>query len=212
MSRQTSSWFHGWKITLRCTEFKRQDGTSRFVSSAFLRHPPAPRDHTRSHQGITNDCSTVHTDEAFSTCEEAGKDVLMRAKRQIVAWNTPPVRSANANAACTAATEMGQDSDECLAARFEVTFDGMRYAFRQFHYDRFVDALHYARTEHAKADFHCNTAFHPSWMPVYRPTDDEQHAMDQHGISYRDGVFLYGEFRYTRLQDALAFAVGHPNH
>jgi hypothetical protein len=108
-------------------------------------------------------------------------------------------------------TGVHQESDEVLAARFEISFDGKRYAFRQHRYDIFQDALRYAAAEHAKAGFLPDAAFHPDWRAKYRPSEEEEDAMRLHGIAYAGGRYLYAGYRYEQLRDALAFAAGHPN-
>jgi hypothetical protein len=104
-----------------------------------------------------------------------------------------------------------QESDESLAAQYEISFDGRRYTFRQHHYDVFRDALRYAVAEHAKSAFLRDDAFRPSWVAAYHPTDEDQSMMKLHGIVYIEGRFLYGGYRYGQLCDAIAFAADHPN-
>lgn len=108
-------------------------------------------------------------------------------------------------------TSANQESDESLAARYEISFDGRRYAFRQHHYDAFRDALRYAVAEQAKAGFVRDEAFQPSWVAAYDPSDEDKSVMKLHGIAYIEGHFLYGGYRYGQLCDAIAFAAGHPN-
>jgi len=104
-----------------------------------------------------------------------------------------------------------QESDESLAAQYEISFDGRRYTFRQHHYDVFRDALHYAVAEHAKTGFLRDDAFQPSWVAAYRPSDEDESVMNLHGIAYIEGHFLYAGYRYGQLCDAIAFAAAHPN-
>lgn len=104
-----------------------------------------------------------------------------------------------------------QESDESLAARFEISFDGRRYVFRQHHYDVFRDALRYAVAEHGKASFKRDTAFQPDWRAAYHPDDADESMMRLHGITFIEGHYLYGGYRYGQLCDAIAFAARHPN-
>ena len=105
----------------------------------------------------------------------------------------------------------GADNDESLAARYEITYDGRRYAFRQHHYDVFKDALRFAVAEHGKAGFQRDPAFRPDWRAAYHPDDEDENLMKLHGISYVEGHYRYGGFRYSQLSDAIAFAASHPN-
>jgi hypothetical protein len=108
-------------------------------------------------------------------------------------------------------TSAHQESDESLAAQYEISFDGRRYTFRQHHYDVFRDALHYAVAEHAKIGFLRDDAFHPSWVAAYHPSGEDEGMMKLHGIAYIEGHFLYGGYRYGQLCDAIVFAAAHPN-
>lgn len=108
-------------------------------------------------------------------------------------------------------TDVHRESDESLAARFEISFDGKRYAFRQHRYDIFQDALRYAAAEHAKAGFMPDESFQADWRARYHPSEEEENTMRLHGIAYAGGHYLYAGYRYEQLRDALAFAAGHPN-
>lgn len=104
-----------------------------------------------------------------------------------------------------------QESDETLAARFEISFDGRRYAFRHHHYDMFRDALRYAVAEHGKQGFLRDEAFQPDWRASYHPDEEDEKLMRRHGIAFVEAHYLYGDYRYGQLCDAVAFAAGHPN-
>lgn len=80
-------------------------------------------------------------------------------------------------------TNVHQESDESLAAQYEISFDGRRYTFRQHHYDLFRDALHYAVAEHARIGSLRDDAFHPSWAAAYRPSDEDERMIKLHGIA-----------------------------
>jgi hypothetical protein len=113
--------------------------------------------------------------------------------------------------ASTGETDGFQETDESLAARYEISFDGKRYAYRIHHYDTFRDALRYAIAEHAKVGFQHDLAFRPRWQAEYHPTDEDENLMKLHGIAYVEGHYLYGGYRYGQLGDAIDFAAGHPN-
>jgi hypothetical protein len=211
MRRQAVSWFHGWKITLKCTAFGCQDGTRRFASSAILQHAPTQADPKSLHWPDRLTYSRVHTEEAFWSCEDADTDALEKARRRIFELDGAQGFSETEVLEIASGTGVGMAPDEMLAARFEISFDGRRYAFRQHRYDHFKDALRYALAQHAEFSFVRDQAFQPRWLPAYRPSDDEENMMQQHGIAYVEGRFLYGGYRYGRLSDAVAFAKGQPN-
>lgn len=196
MYRRASMKFEGWKIVLRCNEFRCQDGGRQYASTAILRQS-TPRPEGASLYGPGKGRHTIiFPIDAFDTPEEANDDAAAQAMREILAMNS--------SGGCSPA-------DESLAARYEVSFDGKRYAFREHRYDLFPDALRYAMAQHAKQGFRQDAAFQPSWAAAYRPTAADAEAMALHGIVYANGHYDYGGFHYGQLGDAVAFAKGHPN-
>jgi hypothetical protein len=211
MHRQSTSWFQGWKILIRCAEFTCRDGTPMFASTALLKHMPPPSDRTSLHWPDKIARSIVFPETAFCSAEDAVADAISKARRQILAMNGN--RDCNGGKLTESAGDSGsgQESDESLAARFEISFDGWRYAFRQHRYDVFQDALRYAVAEHTKSGFLPDDTFQPSWQAAYHPTGEDENMMTLHGIVWVEGHFLYGGHRYGQLCDAVAFAAGHPN-
>ncbi|HEY0585518.1 MAG TPA: hypothetical protein VGD52_05255 [Pseudoduganella sp.] len=211
MRQHPTTWFQGWNILLRCAEFRCQDGTLKYASTAILKRMPPSSDCLSLPWQDTMKQSIVFPEDAFGSSEDANSDATLKARHQILVmnggrdgWGRKIMESARG-------TSTRQESDESLAAQYEISFDGRRYAFRQHHYDVFRDALRYAVAEHAKAGFLRDDAFQPSWMTAYHPSDDDEGMMRQHGITYVEGHFLYGGYRYGQLCDAIAFAAGHPN-
>lgn len=152
----------------------------------------------------------VHTDEAFPTCAEANTDALSRAKHHINEFGAAADSSSAETIHCTEDALTNPESVESLGTRFEITFDGKRYSFRSYRYDRFQDALRYAMMEHVKCGNQRDPGFTPRWSPPFRPSNDDETEMRQHGIQFADGAFRFHEYRYERLEDALAYALKHP--
>lgn len=211
MRQHSTSWFQGWKILLRCAEFRCQDGSLKFASTAILKHLPPTADCTSLHWPAEIARSIVFPEDVFGSREDANTDAMAKAHRQILAMNGNTESIGRKIMGSTPNTDQCEESDESLAARFEISFDGKRYAFRQHHYDVFLDALRYAISEHAKAGFLRDDTFAPNWMAAYHPTDDDEGVMRLHGIAFVEGHFLYGGYRYGQLCDAVAFAAKHPN-
>jgi hypothetical protein len=155
--------------------------------------------------------SKIHSDHAFCSCEEAEADAVERAKLEISGLAGELEFDQGQFLENSRGTVASSESDESLASRFEITFDGKRYAFRQYRYDQFRDALRYAMLEHTKDGFLRDEAFRPNWASAYRPSDREEGAMRRHCIVYVDGRYLYAGYCYSRLSDAIAYAEGHPN-
>ena len=211
MRPQSASWFQGWKILLRCAEFRCQDGSLKFASTAILKHLPPASDCTSLQWPDRMMRSIVFPDDAFVSRDAANADALSKARLQILALNGSTDRSGRKVMKSRPDMVRDQESDESLAAQFEISFDGKRYAFRQHRYEVFQDALRYAVAEHAKPGFVHDDMFKPSWAAAYRPTDEDERTMKRYGIDYAEGHFRYGGFRYGQLCDAVAFASEHPN-
>lgn len=92
------------------------------------------------------------------------------------------------------------------AAALEVSFDGHRYRFRAYRYDRLDDALRYARIEHALPGFAADPAFRPLWLPAWQPDAAQRGLMARWHIAFEGGRFALGPWRYDRLDDAVAYA------
>jgi hypothetical protein len=108
----------------------------------------------------------------------------------------------------TQQTFSGRDN-EALAARLEITFDGKRYAYRQYRYDHFDDAMRYALASQARRDFVPDEAFQPQWNTPFCPTADDVQRMKPFGITYSDGYYHFGNYRYDQLGFAIAYALQH---
>ncbi|WP_426161882.1 hypothetical protein [Pseudoduganella sp. R-34] len=188
--------FHGWRIVLRCTEFRCQDGVRRFASTAILRN--------------LGKRSVVFPEEAFDTREDANVAATSRAKREIIAMESGIVAGGAGDTECVDGTLRKPSADQLLAEQYEISFDGLRYTFRQYRYDVFGDALRYAIAEHAKEGFVPDDGFRPNWRSAYRPTDAEDFLMRQHRIVFATGRFHYGGYRYDQLRDAVTYAIAHP--
>lgn len=108
--------------------------------------------------------------------------------------------------ASTAAPADSPDPRAREAAEFCVSSKGGRFYYRGYRYDRFADAVNYARLDRARgfnepgAD---NTA--PLELAML-PNETDQNLMRALGISFADGVFHWREYRYDRLTDAVAYA------
>jgi hypothetical protein len=105
----------------------------------------------------------------------------------------------------------GEETDESIASRLEISFDGELYVYRQHHYDLFRNAMREALADRARPGFVANARFQPSWSIAFSPTEDDEQTMRRHGIGYVEGYYLYDCTRFSQLCDAIAFASSHPN-
>ena|SRR5690242_12163968 len=115
-------------------------------------------------------------------------------------------RSPQAASASTASPADSPDAAACQVPQLHITFNGRSYGYRGYRYDRFADAIDYARLDRARefADPGADDA--APLEPVQPPSEAESKLMRALAITYADGVFHWGEYRYDRLADAIAYA------
>lgn len=104
------------------------------------------------------------------------------------------------------AARSAADAHAHQAAELCITFNGRSYDYRGYRYDRFAEAVDYARLDRARAfaDPGGDDAAPLERLPV--PSEAERRLMRGLGITFADGVFHWLEYRYDRLADAIAYA------
>jgi hypothetical protein len=95
---------------------------------------------------------------------------------------------------------------ERLMAEFSITFFAHQYRYARYRYDNFADALSYARQQ-ACAPSDSDAADPPTPARIVEAPDElQRRRMTPLGITYRDGVYCLGPYRYDRLADAMRYA------
>ena len=87
-----------------------------------------------------------------------------------------------------------------------ITFDGRIYRYRGYRYDHFTDAVNYARLDRARAFVEPGQPDAGTIDEVQVPSQAESGLMRTLDITFADGFFYWGEYRYDRLADAIAYA------
>jgi hypothetical protein len=82
-----------------------------------------------------------------------------------------------------------------------IAYNGRIYQVGLFQYDQLADAIAYARQRPGEA----GSAPTPA-AAMEGPDESQQLLMDSLGITFRDGVYHLGDYRYGRLADAANFA------
>lgn len=90
---------------------------------------------------------------------------------------------------------------ERLMAEFSITYNGRQYEYDVYRYDRLADAVNYARLQRPRL-----SESTPLRQVVVAPNASERELMATLFISFDDGVFRLGTFRYDRLADAVNYA------
>lgn len=91
------------------------------------------------------------------------------------------------------------------AAAFGISFDGRRYHYRAYSYERLADALAYAKLDLARPGYQVDVTPH-HWKQWVGPTSEELLQMAANGIVYEGGYYQYGPYRYDILSAALDYA------
>ena len=87
-----------------------------------------------------------------------------------------------------------------------ISFNGRSYGYRGYRYDRFTDAIDYARLDRSRPFGDVALDGGALLEPVPLPSAAEVVLMRSLGITFAGGVFHWREYRYDRLADAVAYA------
>jgi hypothetical protein len=93
-----------------------------------------------------------------------------------------------------------------LMAELGIRYNGRHYEYDIYRYDRLADAVNYARLQRSKAPRDDADRHMPSSEYVEDPDESQRALMATLAISFQDGVYRLGSFRYDRLTDAVFYA------
>ena len=91
-------------------------------------------------------------------------------------------------------------------AEFFVAFNGRHYLYGPYRYDHLADALNYARLQRANVGAGEQFGATPAPQPVEAPSESDRQLMNTLDITFLDGVYQLGAYRYDRLAHAVAYA------
>ena len=98
------------------------------------------------------------------------------------------------------------DDRRRLMSAHSIHYDGRRYRYNGYRYDRVADAVAYAELVQSGQPTEAGPdPFTPGEI-VPSPSASERETMAALAISFRAGVYAYREFRYDRLADAVSYA------
>jgi len=95
---------------------------------------------------------------------------------------------------------------ERLMAEFSITFNGRHYLYGPYRYDHLADAVNYARVQLTNASAGERFGSMPALEQVEAPSESQRQLMNTLDITYVDGIYRLGAYRYDRLVDAIAYA------
>ena len=91
-------------------------------------------------------------------------------------------------------------------AEFSITYNGRQYQYDRYRYDRLADAVDYARLRRSMPPGHDAAVPMPAPQTVESPDEAQRRTMAALSITFQDGVYSVGAYRYDRLEDAARYA------
>lgn len=135
---------------------------------------------------------------------------LVAPSRDVVPPHAPAISSSirPRGGALWAGASVALDDRTALMSRYSIGFDGRRYDFEGYHYDRLADAVAYARLERSRdppsAPLIASMAVRDE--PPRKPDAAEEQVMAEFGISFTAGFYEFAGFRYEHLAAAADYA------
>jgi hypothetical protein len=94
------------------------------------------------------------------------------------------------------------EATQSVMTELSISYNGRQYQYAAFRYDQLADAIAYARQHPEEAQ----AADGASAQASLAPDATARELMAALDITYVDGVYRLGEFRYDRLADAVNYA------
>jgi hypothetical protein len=110
--------------------------------------------------------------------------------------------------AVAAAPLHSEDAVASQMAELHIRYNGRSYHYGSYRYDRFMDAVNYARLDRERG-FSEVSGEGAAMHQVALPTEADRVLMQALAITFADGAFRWREYRYDRLSDAAAYATLH---
>lgn len=104
------------------------------------------------------------------------------------------------------ATPADAAAQQRLMAEFGIVYTGRHYEYEVYRYDRLADAVAYATLQRARGRRADPAASMPTRRFVPDPDATQRAVMAALAITYCDGTYRLGEYRYDRLDDAVDYA------
>jgi hypothetical protein len=115
-----------------------------------------------------------------------------------------PSESVSASEVATHVNEPGER--ERLMAALAIRYNGRHYEYDVYRYDHLADAVNYATLDRSRARRDDEVRTTPSREYVEDPDESQRALMATLAITFQDGTYRLGAFRYDRLADAVDYA------
>jgi len=93
-----------------------------------------------------------------------------------------------------------------VMAEFSISYNGRHYQYDRYRYDHFADAVDYARLQRSRLPAGEESAPAPPAELMEAPDESQRQQMTALAITFQDGVYHLGAYRYDRLADAVSYA------
>jgi hypothetical protein len=91
-------------------------------------------------------------------------------------------------------------------AEMGITFNGLQYRYKGYHYDMLSDAMNYARLDRSRPSLSAEACDQSSDPKPEHPTEADQRLMVELGITFDSKHYRYGDYRYDHFADAINYA------
>jgi hypothetical protein len=100
-----------------------------------------------------------------------------------------------------------------IMRELSIGFNGRYYHYRGYRYDRLSDAVNYARLQRSRScggdSDHAGLVDEEQKQSpgeIVPPSESDLAVMDSLAITFRNGTYFFGPYRYDRLADAVQYA------
>ncbi len=112
------------------------------------------------------------------------------------------------NASGCPISEISAD-EKTHAMRLGIAFNGTQFIYLDFKYDRLRDAINYAEHESVRTLNPPVASTPHDWLERPVPSVADQVLMNENGIIFDGWRYIFKEYRYDRLADALNYSLQH---
>lgn len=98
------------------------------------------------------------------------------------------------------------DDERMLMAEYAIGYDGLRYTYNGYRYDRLADAVAYSKLMRSRPSRPDPGGPFTQREKLDVPTDADRELMTSLAIRFEQGTYRFEGFRYGRLADAVNYA------
>ena len=96
--------------------------------------------------------------------------------------------------------------ERMLMAEYAIGYDGFRYTYNGYRYDRLADAVAYSKLMRSRPSRSDPGGTFTQREKLDEPTDVDRELMTSLAIRFEEGTYRFEGFRYGRLADAVNYA------